>query len=471
MQPIQELIEAALAASSADGCVVIGTEHTATNLRWAGNNLTTNGQMSTRSITVVSTIDSAAGTSAGVVNRTVTTTDELVELVRASERSARDAAPADDAFALVAPYPNADGWDGQPAVTDVGVFSDFAPALGASFERARGREELLFGFAEHELSATWLATSTGLRRRFDQPDGRLELNAKSSDLVRSAWAGIHTRDFTDVDVEAATEDLHTRLDWARTRIELPPGRYETILPPSAVADLMIYAYWTASARDAEEGRNVFSRAGGDGPAGSDGPAGTRIGEQLSPLAVSLRSNPAEPGLECAAFEIATASGGGLQSVFDNGAPVEATEWIRAGRLAELIRTRSWADRTNAAPRFAVGNLILDGGSGASLAQMIAGTERGLLLTCLWYIREVDPQTLLMTGLTRDGVYLVEDGQVVGAVNNFRFNESPVDLLARMSEVGATVPTLPREMGDYFSRTAMPAIRVPDFNMSSVSPAS
>ena len=103
--------------------------------------------------------------------------------------------------------------------------------------------------------------------------------------------------------------------------------------------------------------------------------------------------------------------------------------------------------------------------------MIARTERGLLLTCLWYIREVDPQTLLLTGLTRDGVYLVENGEVVGAVNNFRFNESPVDLLGRVSEAGAPSGRLPREWSDFFTRTAMPAIRVPDFNMSTVSQAS
>ena len=103
--------------------------------------------------------------------------------------------------------------------------------------------------------------------------------------------------------------------------------------------------------------------------------------------------------------------------------------------------------------------------------MIARTERGLLLTCLWYIREVDPQTLLLTGLTRDGVYLVENGEVTGAVNNFRFNESPVAMLSRLAEVGASVPALPREWGDYFSRAAMPPVRVEGFNMSSVSQAS
>ena len=103
--------------------------------------------------------------------------------------------------------------------------------------------------------------------------------------------------------------------------------------------------------------------------------------------------------------------------------------------------------------------------------MVARTERGLLLTCLWYIREVDAQTLLLTGLTRDGVYLVENGEVTGAVNNFRFNESPVDLLARFTAAGATVPSFSREWGDYFPRTSTPPLLVPDFNMSSVSQAS
>jgi predicted Zn-dependent protease len=103
--------------------------------------------------------------------------------------------------------------------------------------------------------------------------------------------------------------------------------------------------------------------------------------------------------------------------------------------------------------------------------MIARTERGLLLTCLWYIREVDPEQLLLTGLTRDGVYLVENGRVTAAVNNFRFNESPVDLLRRITEVGVEEQTLPREWNDFFTRTVMPPVRVPDFNMSTVSQAS
>jgi predicted Zn-dependent protease len=461
MIPMQDLVERVLTHSSADGCIVVGSEHTETNLRWAANNLTTNGQMASRSVTVISIFDGSAGLSAGVVTRSVTSAAEVPDLVTASELAARKAGPADDAAPLVQPYQTDDDWSADPARTSVALFERFADGLGAAFAVSSRRDRLLFGFAEHSLTSTFVASSTGLRRRFDQPTGRVELNAKSADYRRSAWNGVHTRDFTDVDIGALTERLNTRLDWAATTHELPPGRYETILPPTAVADLMLDAYWTASARDAEEGRSVFSRSGGD----------TRIGERLSELPLTLRSDPDEPGLRCAPFEVATASAAGLQSVFDNGAPVEACSWIANGELSELIRTRSWGARTGAPYRPFVDNLILDGAGTASLDDMIANTERGLLLTSLWYIREVDPQTLLLTGLTRDGVYLVENGTVQGAVNNFRFNESPVALLGRITEIGRTVPTLPREWADYFTRAAMPPVRVPDFNMSTVSQAS
>jgi predicted Zn-dependent protease len=160
------------------------------------------------------------------------------------------------------------------------------------------------------------------------------------------------------------------------------------------------------------------------------------------------------------------------SVFDNGLPLARTAWIDHGKLTALRQSRETADITGQPVTAAIDNLVLevDGATG-TIDDLVAGTERGLLLTCLWYIRAVDPQTLLLTGLTRDGVYLVENGEITGAVNNYRFNESPVDLLRRFTHASATGPAFSREWGDdYFSRTAMPALRVPDFNMSSVSQA-
>ncbi|MEU5220528.1 metallopeptidase TldD-related protein [Streptomyces sp. NPDC020807] len=452
-----EIVERALELSRADGCVVIADEESSANLRWAGNALTTNGVTRGRTVTVVATVDGGQGTASGVVSRSAVTLDDLEPLVRAAEAAARAAGPAEDAQPLVEGVPVSADFTEPPAETSSAVFTDFAPALGEAFARARAGGRELYGFANHEMTSTYLGTSTGLRLRHDQPNGTLDLNAKSPDRSRSAWAGRSTRDFKDVDPGELDAELAVRLGWAERRIELPAGRYETLLPPTAVADLLIYQLWSSMARDAVEGRTVFSKPGG----------GTRLGETLSPLPLTLRSDPNEPGLESAPFVISHASGDG-SSVFDNGLPVGPVDWVKAGSLAHLVTTRHTAGLTRLPVAPEAGNLVLDGGGERSLEEMVASTERGLLLTCLWYIREVDPATLLLTGLTRDGVYLVENGEVVGEVNNFRFNESPVDLLSRATEAGRTEKTLPREWSDWFTRTAMPALRVPDFNMSSVS---
>ncbi|MEZ0089342.1 metallopeptidase TldD-related protein [Streptacidiphilus sp. EB129] len=461
MSTSSELVERALELSQTDGCVVIADEESTANLRWAGNALTTNGVTRGRTLTVIATVDGAEGTASGVVSREAVTADQLESLVRAAEAAAREAGPAEDAQPLLTPTgPAAADFGAEPAETSIDVFAAFAPALGEAFARAQKSGRLLYGFANHSLTSTYLGSSTGLRLRHDQPTGSVELNSKTADLASSAWTGAATRDFQDVDPIALEEQLAERLGWAERRIDLPAGRYETLLPPSALADLMIYMCWSAGGRDAAEGRTVFSKPGG----------GTRIGDRLAQLPLTLRTDPARSGLESAPFVIAHSSGGD-SSAFDNGLPIQPTDWIREGELANLVTTRHSAGLTGLPVRPAGDNLVMEGGGAASMADMVARTERGLLLTCLWYIREVDPATLLLTGLTRDGVYLVENGEVTGAVNNFRFNESPVDLLGRITEAGRTERCLPREWSDYFTRAAMPAVRIPDFNMSSVSQAS
>ncbi|HEV7871513.1 MAG TPA: metallopeptidase TldD-related protein [Modestobacter sp.] len=456
----QELVEQALAASAADGQVTYVTESSEANLRWASNSLTTNGAMRSRQVVVISFVDGGAGMAAGTVARTGT--PDIAELVAASEQAARDAGPAEDAMPLISEAPPGSGdWDAEAAETSINVFSEFAPALGEAFGAARGRDELLFGFAEHQLATTYFGSSTGLRLRHDQPTGRVELNGKSTDFGRSVWAGVGTRDFADVSVAELAAEVQQKMAWSQRRIDLPAGRYETLLPPSTVSDLMIVAYWSMEARDADEGRSVYAKPGG----------GNRIGERLAQLPLTLRSDPNAPGLRTAPFQMVGGSSGSA-SVFDNGMAAPPVDWIRDGVLTNLIRPRAWALKTTAPATVALDNLILeDPNATASPAEMIARTERGLLLTTLWYIREVDPQTLLVTGLTRDGVFLVENGEVTGAVNNFRFNESPVDLLGRTTEASRSERTLPREWNDWFTRAAMPMLRVPDFNMSSVSPAS
>jgi predicted Zn-dependent protease len=332
------------------------------------------------------------------------------------------------------------------------VFSGIAESLARGF---RGADQL-YGFAQHTVETTFLATSSGLRRRYAQPAGSVEINAKRAGA--SAWAGVGTPDFLGVSTDSLLEQLSTRLGWASRRVELPAGRYETILPPSAVADMMVYLGWSMTGRGAQEGRTALSAPTG----------GTRVGEKLTDLPLTLYSDPTAPGLGCAPFVRATSSSETL-SVFDNGMNIGRVDWIRDGVVNALAYPRAAAQEFGVPVAVAADNMLMTG-DGTDLAGMIAQTERGLLLTTLWYMREVDPTTLLLTGLTRDGVYLVEDGAVTAAVNNFRFNESPLDLLRRASQAGVSEPTLPRELSDWATRTAMPPLRIPDFHMSSVSQA-
>ena len=524
---VQDLLTEALAVATGPVVAVLTERHEA-NLRWAANSLTTNGEMHGRSLAVTATAEVEGGTAVATVAADLADVSEVAAVVQAAEAAAKAASPAEEPAPFVEDYPHGDDYDADPAATSIEVLAEVADGLGRAFAQAEADGNLLYGFAEHIVETVYLASSTGLRRRGVDPEGRLELNGKSADLgsrsasdenpaggvggrppaqtgsrsasdenraggvggrpptqtgsrsasdenraggvggrppaqtqTPSAWVGRQTRTFADLDVDSLYAEVAQRLGWARRTVDLPPGRYETLLPPGTVADLMVYASWTANARDAEDGSNVY--AAGDGR--------TRVGERLTPLPVTLLSDPAWPGEETLPFVASTMSIDGTSFAFDEGLPVGQVRWVDGGVLTELVRNRAHGAATGLPATPAAHNLVMDGGGTATLEEMIARTERGLLLTCLWYIREVDPERLLLTGLTRDGVYLVEDGEVVAAVNNFRWNESPVELLGRATEVGASVPVLCREWNDYITKTVMPPLRIPDFNMSTVSQAS
>ena len=455
----QDLVEHALATTAADDCVVIVHDSTSANLRWANNTLTTNGVMHDVSVTVVAFHGTGQGTASGSVSASASTADQVDRIVKSADAAARDGSDAEDAAELPSGGEYGD-WAEPSGQTSIDVYSDFAPALGEAFARATAEDRILYGFVDHDVTTTYLGTSSGIRARHMQPTGHYGCTAKPTDLSTSAWVGGATQDFSDVDAHVLDAELVRRLGWASRRVDLPAGRYDTILPPTAVSDLMIYAYWTSSARDAFDGQTVFSRPGG----------GTRIGERLSDMPLQMYSDPGYPKLEACPF-VSTSTSDAMDSVFDNGMPLARTDWIKDGTLSALLQNRYSAGLTGQPVTPYIDNLVVqvDGATG-STQDLVAGVERGLLVTCLWYIREVDPQSLLLTGLTRDGVYLIEDGEVTGAVNNFRFNESPVDLLRRFSHASGTVPSFSREWGDSFPRTATPALRVPDFNMSTVSQA-
>ncbi|MHB8497705.1 MAG: metallopeptidase TldD-related protein [Acidimicrobiales bacterium] len=466
MPPAQELIDACLDAArdDTDGCVVVVDEADEVEIRFANNTTTTNGVRHDRRVTVVALRSLDGEMAAGVVRRGGDV--EPTSLVMAAAGHASVGEPAEDAAPLLAPFDTGAGsgsnrtFDQTPAAGDLSLLSTTVDELAGAFRRARTAGHVLAGAVEHGRATTYVGTSTGVRLAHSQPSGTFQLAARDIDGERSAWVGKATTDFEDVAVDALHDQLQRRLAWAARRIDWPAGRTEVLLAPEAVSDLMIALAFDASGRNAEDGRTVFSRSGG----------GTRVGDQLSAIPFQLWSDPYESGLECRPFVVATSSSTDT-SIFDNGMPLARTEWILDGRCHRLRYHRAGAARSGVSPAGFIGNLVLESPTAtADEEELVRRTERGLLLTCLWYLREVDPVTMLLTGLTRDGVYVVENGTVVGATTNFRFNESPVDLLARATEVGTSRKALGREFGESLPLTAMPMLRIADFNLSSVSRA-
>jgi predicted Zn-dependent protease len=456
----QDLIEKITSAATCDDCIVVVRDKTQANLRWAGSTLTTNGVIQERSVTVIAFVAVAGGMASGGVTRTDVSLADIPKLLEDAIAVAKAAGPAED-YAPLATNVSIGNWAAEHVPTGPEVFSAFAPALGDMFSRSVADKIELFGYSEHTNETTWVGSKGGLRLRKDSPIGRVEMTGKSHDRSRSTWAGVETRDFKDVSVTDIDKQIRQRLEWQGTKVDLPAGRYDTILPSGSVADLFVYMMWVSAARDAHEGQSVFSKKGG----------GTRIGEKLSNVSLQFFSDPEFKQLPASNF-VATDVSSPLSSVFDNGQPIKRVDWLKDGVLQSLIQTRASAKLTNLDFTPLGENLVMsvDGASG-SLEDLVKKVDNGLLLTTFWYIRMVDPNSLLLTGLTRDGVYHVKGGEVVGATNNFRWNDSPVSALSRIAHAGATEWTQPREWAGDMSNMAIPPLVIKDFNMSTVSPGS
>jgi predicted Zn-dependent protease len=454
----QDLIEKILSRSTTDDCIVVVKDKTQANLRWASSTLTTNGVIQERSVTVIAFIAMNDSMAAGAVTRTNVDESDFDALLSEAKAAALASGPAED-FAPLATDVSFGDWRAPHLPTGPDVFAKFAPELGEMLRRSQSDAIELFGYAEHTHQTIWVGSKGGMRLRHDSPVGRVEMTGKSHSRSRSTWDGIETHDFSNVSVANIDKNIRQRLEWQEKKIDLPAGRYDTVLPSGSVADLYVYMMWVSGARDAFEGQSVFSKKGG----------GTRVGEKLSNVALQLFSDSSHPQLSGAPFVSASASSP-FTSVFDNGQKLPRVDWFSDGVLQALVQTRASAKLTSL-PYTPIGdNLIMsvEGGQG-SLEDLVKKVENGLLLTTLWYIRMVDPNSLLLTGLTRDGVYYVKNGEVQGATNNFRWNDSPVSLLSRISHAGTSVWTQPREWAGDVTNMAVPPLVFKDFNMSTVSP--
>ena len=312
-----------------------------------------------------------------------------------------------------------------------------AAAAGAALERGKKDGLETSGYVEQVATRHFRATSAGMRAYHEETKAALRFTARTADGTGSGWAGAASNRVADLDAAALAEVAAGKAVRSAKPKSLPPGRYTVILEPAAVADVLVEMTDSLSARPADEGRSFFAKPGG----------GNRVGEKLFGRA-TLVSDPADVQA-------------GARRWTGDGLPTPATTWIEDGTLRALTTSRFWAQKTGVALRPAPDSWQLAGGK-ATPEELLAGVDRGLLITRFWYIRGLDPRQLSLTGLTRDGVFLVEKGAIVGPVNNFRFNESPVNMLKNADAFGPAVVTQ--------AGWRTPALRTHDFNFSSVSEA-
>jgi predicted Zn-dependent protease len=296
------------------------------------------------------------------------------------------------------------------------------------------------GFLEANARTTAVATSNGLFAFHRTTDADLSVTARTPDGTGSGWSSAGSRNWGSIDPGALGRVAAQKAVASRSPQAIDPGMYTAVLEPQAVTDLIPLLGGALNARNADEGRSPFSKSGG----------GTRIGEKVADERVTLYSDPADASL--------------LGAPFDNeGLPLKRMVWIEKGVLKNLSYSRFWAQKQGVPPTGGVfgGGLALVGGT-KSTEELIAGCLRGVLVTHFFYIRSLDPRTVLQTGLTRDGAFLIENGKITRPLKNFRWNESPLLLLNRLEDIGRPEPTAAGRM--------MPALRVSNFNFTSLSDA-
>jgi predicted Zn-dependent protease len=320
-----------------------------------------------------------------------------------------------------------------------------AESMAVALEAARESDTVAAGFMDVRAGAEALATSNGLFGYHPSTGVASTLTVRTPDGQASGWAGDEAADWTSIESERIAADAVRKcLEWRGTTT-LDAGEYDVVLEPTAVGMLMRNMRNTFNARTADEGRSYFSRGGG-----------TRLGERVFDSKITIRSDPGARDAETSPF-------------IGDGSPVRPEVWVENGVLKALSYSRSWADRQGVEPRPAPQNLIMAGGD-ATVEEMIASTARGVLITRFWYIRGLNPRTMSYTGLTRDGTFLIENGRISRPVNNFRFNQSMVSLLQNVEMLGRPTRVAASENSSVSAPIVVPALKIREFNLASVSDA-
>jgi predicted Zn-dependent protease len=436
----QRVIESVIKLSRADAVQVVIRSSRTRNVRFAANQLSTAGVVEDTTLAVMSYI--------GRKHSAVTTNDlsaeSLERTVRKAEAIAKLAPDDADMLPVLGPQSLRDltaAWDEATAMLPA---SDATAAALTALAPARkaGSTLSVAGFLVTGADAIAIGTSAGLFAYHRGTSANYTLTVRTADGTGSGWSGEDAVAWSSLDFAKVSAQAIEKAESSRNPVAIEPGRYTVILEPQAVGDLVGLMPRYFNARSADEGRSPFAKPGG----------GNKLGETIANAMITLTSDPSDALV--------------LGQPFDgDGMPLTKQSWITNGTLSTMLVPRAWAARKNLVATGNPNNLILSGGT-TTREQMIAGTERGILVTRLWYLRETDPRTMSHTGLTRDGTYLIENGKIAKSIKNMRFNESPLFLLNNVEALGP----VRRTASDGAGTQIMPLLKARDFNFTSLSDA-
>jgi predicted Zn-dependent protease len=436
------LTDRALSYSKAEATTVTLNGGDRANLRFARNTATTAGASSGYSLAIAASFGKKSGT--------VTTAEfddaSLQRATRAAEEIARLSPDNPESMPPLGPqtYSPVNAYFEDAA----GATPEWrASAVRAAIELSKTRDVVSAGFVETQAAIQAIASSKGLFAydRFTSAD--YNLTARTPDGTGSGWASRSYNELKKLDPQQLATTAIEKAAMSKNPVGIEPGKYTVVLEPSAMADLLAFMLFSADARQADEGRSFYSKKGG----------GNRVGDQVVSEKVRVYSDPAHPLAPTVSFD-------------NEGLPLAKHMWVDNGVLKDLFYSRFWAEKMGKEPTAGPTNLIMEGGT-ATRDELIAGTERGVLVTRFWYIRSLDPQTILVTGLTRDGLFLIEKGKVTRPIKNMRWNESPI---FAFNNIDAMTPAERIVSGEGIGGGGLaivcPAARIREFTFSSASDA-
>jgi predicted Zn-dependent protease len=435
----QALVEKVVRMSKADEISMNITSGYQADIRFAANQMSTAGGVVNSQIGIQSTFGK---------KHAIAVTNDM------SDESLRRAVEQSETLARLSPD-DPENMPGLPQQTYAQVnryfdsTADLTPADRAraaltALEPARKAGDLnAAGFIIVNAGANAIGNSKGLFAYNRSTSSNYTLTVRTNDGTGSGWAAADHPDWRQIDFPAVAARAIEKARLSRNPVAIEPGRYTVILEPQAVGDLVQLMAFALAARNADEGRSAFAKQGG----------GNKIGEKIVDSRVTIFSDPQDPQL--------------LAQPYDGqGLPLARQVWVENGVLKQLFYSRFWAQKQSKQPTGFPSSIKMAGGT-TSMDDMIRSTPRGILVTRLWYLRQVDPRTILFTGLTRDGTFLIENGKISRSIKNFRFNESPLFLLSNLEAIGPAVRIGGTEQG---GPVVMPAIKARDFNFTSLSDA-